>query len=214
MAFQPTKPLIGNSPEAVWHETNRREILKNRILPSADIFPEETRQGTILRLRQPRGVGGGSSSTAGQFALKDWSYADFLICRELTANPDWDPETDTNRFTEGDTDIYIAKPYLLRRSEFDGLTITVVVETLVAGNIVETDTFWRFTYKSANFRVTEQLASVGGSVLSTENEIVLPRFMEDEIITAYAADNLQMQAFDENITLEANRFSMWAHQFV
>lgn len=213
-----TKPLIGNSPEAVWHESNRRQQLRQRIVSSPDIGVSESLQGTTLFLKRPAGGSGSASAvSAGTYRLKDWSYADFLVCRELTADPDWDPDTDANRFIEGDADIYIAKPFWLRRSEFDGLTQTIVVESInpsPPNNLIETDTFWRYTYLSATFRTVDQLDAVGGSVLFTQNEIILPRFVEDEIITAQTVSDLQMQAFSEDIELEASLPGrMWSRAY-
>lgn len=214
----PIKPLLDRSPGGVWLEEARRELLRDRIVESPDIGVNRSQKGTSLYLKNLASAGGGSGGTLTQYLLKDWSAPDFLTCHELTANDAWDgdPLNYSTRFIEGTEDIYIAKPFWLRQSELDGLTITVVVESISGANLIETDTFWKFTYRSPTFRTVQQLQTVGGTVLSTENEIILPRFTEDEIIYASEVSGLQIEdPNDELITLLAELPGRaWAHQFV
>lgn len=205
MSFN-NKPLLASTPEAVWHERNRRKMLSQQIISTPDVMINRSNRGTAVTVVQ-RSRGGGSGSTTVQYRLKDASYADFYICRELTASSEWDSETgEGERFVEGDTDIYIAKPYLLRRTEFDTLTITVPTEYLSGVDIVTVDKFYKFTYYSSAFRKVEQLASVGGSVLASEYQTILPRFVpDDDIIYAVEVSDLQIADLDgELITLQAD----------
>lgn len=192
MPLTPTKPLLDRSAAGVWLEEIRRETKRDRVIESPDIAVNRGPSGTQLSLKKTYGGGGGGGAAVRQFRLKDWSYADFLVAREITANADWDPIDDTNRFTESETDTYIAKPFWLRQSEFDGLTITVETEFLSGAVLTTVEKFYKFTYSSATFRLVEQLSAVGGSTLASERQVVLPRFFEDEIIYAVECDHIQM----------------------
>jgi len=211
------KPLLASTPEAVWHEQNRRERLKNTVLSSPDVLINRGNRGFTVRMAQ-RG-GGSSGLSVTQYRLKNADYGDFFVCRELIGstvctvpgvpgNPVgcWDSksgDTGANRFAEGTTVVYIAKPYLLRRYEFDTLTLTVPTEYLdISGPtpiLSVTDKFYKYTYYGANFRKVEQLLSVGGAVLATEYQTVLPRFgVNDDIIYAVDVTDLQIAAYRTN----------------
>ncbi len=109
-----------------------------------------------------------------QFRIKDWEASDWLICRT------WDGKT------EGTNDVYVAKAYYLRADVFDGASIDIVVESLddMDSLQVETRTL-SYLYYSSTFRT---VTDVGDS--STENQIVIPRFLEDDTILAVPSTDL------------------------
>lgn len=118
-----------------------------RILESPDIRPTITNQGTSLRLT---GIAETLSELT-QYRLKSVQN-DYLTCRAF------------NGTTEDTKDIFIAKPFRLRRTPFDGLTIAFSSdgENYSAA----------YAYASANKRAV----TISGTA---ETQIVIPRFKVD-----------------------------------
>lgn len=197
---QITKPLNSRSASGIWHDQNRQAIAAHRIVPSADIIPSQSTTGVALHFAQPRKGGGGASVT--QYRLKEFDADDYFVCRALTAHAAWDPDADpgdpeyddkSQRFDEGETDIYIAKPYHLRKSEFDGLTVEVEVETFagLSNPPAVATRMLQFTYMSATYR---RAMDVTTTPQPFEFQIIIPRFApDDDIIYAVDASNLQIR---------------------
>lgn len=165
------------------------------------VLTSRTTAGTFVRAQRIGKRPAAANSGGQQFRLKDFSWADFFICRTLTANPAWAPTDDdddaAHRFTEGATDIYIAKPPRLRRTPFDGQSESVTVETWDGSNLNTSNKVYSYDYKSATFRI-----KTDGAI--SENEAIIPRFVVDETIYAVPCADLQIRdLLDEPITLLA-----------
>lgn len=76
----------------------------------------------------------------------------------------WTPNTDDNDGEEGDKDIFVAKPYLLRKTPFDGESIVYPSKTI------------SYTYASQG----ERTATSGAD---SETQVLIPEyFVDDEIL--------------------------------
>lgn len=82
------------------------DLYKLQIVPSSTIQVEQKSHGTILTANV-RGGGGSQIATFRYKSMQD----DYLVCRTW----DWT--------TEGDTDVLIAKPYDLRMTGWNGVTV-------------------------------------------------------------------------------------------
>lgn len=158
----------------------RRQGDRNQVVDSPDIRVERSERGVALFLNRP---GGGSSARVRQYLLTDASKPDYFVCRALSVAID--PEDPAPIYTIGAAPVYVAKPYNLRRSPFDGSSVEISVESW-NGSILSTATHTlTFDYKSATFRiVTDETESV------EENQTIIPRFVpavlveeEDEPVT-------------------------------
>jgi len=118
------------------------------------------------------------SSRVRQFLLTDASNGDYFVCRALKVDAE-------GALTIGTDDLYVAKPFQLRQSPFDGLTYDIEVESW-NGSVLSTETHSLSSdYKSATFRiVTDEDEEL------TENQTIIPRFVpavldepEDEPVT-------------------------------
>ncbi len=86
----------------------------------------------------------------------------------------------------------MAKSYYLRADVFDGASVDIVVESLVGSVLtVETRTL-SYLYYSSTFRT---VTDTGDS--STENQTVIPRFLEDDTILAVPSTDLTVVREDQ-----------------
>ncbi len=110
------------------------------------------------------------------------------------------------RFDVGTTDIYIAKPYELRQSEFDDYQFTLDVESSSDGeNVSVVQRTIQFFYLSATYRIQLNITDSNSSNWTQENQTIIPRFIEDDTrIYAAPCSGLEMlDPFDNPITLLA-----------
>lgn len=94
-----------------------------------------------------------------RFRLKEWTAADYFVCKTL----DFD---DNNVAVVGSADVYVAKPYDLRQTPFDGTTKTINGVSL------------SFAYTDATTRTVTKTSDS-----STEDQHIIPYYYTDlEII--------------------------------
>ncbi len=109
-----------------------------------------------------------------QFRIKAWDEDDWLRCRT------W------NGKNEGENDVYVAKAFYLRRSAWDGSSVEIEVESLDIDDEVVTETrTLEYLYHSSTFRTVTDDAS-------EENQIIIPRFLEDDTILAVPSTELNV----------------------
>ncbi len=86
------------------------------------------------------------------------------------------------RFDEGTTDIYIAKPYELRQTEFDDYQFALFIESNDDPDVaLDTKTF-QYKYLSATYRVAMDITDPDADNWTQENQTIIPRFMADETV--------------------------------
>ncbi len=112
----------------------------------------------------------GSEGTAGaivqQFVLTDASSPDVFICRSLAANG-----------TIGATNVSVAKPFHLRTTPFDGLSVDVTVENWYGGPTLSTEVrTFSYDYKSATFRIKTDAED------ASENQTIIPRLVPAVVV--------------------------------
>src|SRR5437667_12137603 len=159
----PNRPA-GSSPKARWFQWAHDSILSAmRVRDVRGAKVSRTNQGVFV---EPLGGGEGSGgSAARQYVLISASNPDYFVCRT------WDDSGETPR--SGGTDIFIAKPFHLRQSPFDGVTYDIEVETW-DGAALNTETHsLTYDYKSATFRIANDTTED-----TTEFQTVIPRFVK------------------------------------
>lgn len=151
-------------PELYTFMVETRDCLRSLYpVNSLDVLTSHTSAGVARKAIAQRTVSetGGITSQFRVHTVGD----DYLICYE------WDGAAIT-----GDL-VYIAKPFHLRRTPFDGLDVTYAIENPPNPNFNVT---LHYVYSSATFRT----ASLGGQ---SEGQTVIPRFALDRDII-YASE--------------------------
>ncbi len=114
---------------------------------------------------QLAGSEGGSSALVQQFVLTDASSPDVFICRSLAANG-----------TIGATNVSVAKPFHLRTTAFDGLSVDVTVESWDGATLSTEVRTFSYDYKSATFRIKTDAEDV------SENQTIIPRLVPAVVV--------------------------------
>jgi hypothetical protein len=130
-----------------------RQLRRQRICRSASVKVSETTTGTMLEFIGGR-TGGGSS--VDEYTLVSVN-ADDLTC------------TDSS-----DNEVTIQKPYLLRRTPFEGQSISYTVENWPSAS---TTAVASYTFQSNTFRT----ATISGA---TEKQCIIPRYRPGVLIYA------------------------------
>lgn len=94
-----------------------------------------------------------------RFRVKS-EQADYVVCRL------WYPAADSGAGVEGTVDVNIAKPYLLRRTPFDGVAITYPGAQVIT-----------YTY-------TQHYSRSADDTVDTETQVMTPRYFVNEQILA------------------------------
>lgn len=131
-----------------WLNKFLRKCRAAEIVDSEDIVVSESTHGTTLRIRKPVG---GSGSAIRQYRIKSVEN-DFYTCRT------W------NGSTEGTTDVFIARPFQHRVSDFNGRSIAYSSDG---------DSFTAsFAYDSP----TKRTKTINGTA---ETQVIIPYFKND-----------------------------------
>lgn len=142
----------------------------------------------------------GGGTTVTQYVLTDAEPGDYFVARELLLDPE-------EGYIAGEADVYIARPYPLRSSPFDGKTVEVQVESWDGATLSAATKTYSFDYKSANFRLKTDVDTD-----IEERQAIIPRFVpaviEDggitnegaTIIYAVDCDELDVLANDTPVT--------------
>ncbi len=135
-----------------------------------------------------------AGSRVEQYVLIDATNGDYFICRTIDISLDVsDPENPEVVRTIGADDVYIAKPFHLRRSPFDRdvlnedapgnigtvdeITYHTVKESWDGAVLTETTEKWSYEYKSATFRIATNATDADPDNWTTQNQTIIPRFV-------------------------------------
>lgn len=147
--------------------SNRRQlpyVSQNRQVPAstlnAIIREYNGRNGGINRNNMIGVPGEPRRTITRRFRLKEWTAADYFVCRTLDFDND-------NAAVVGSVDIYIAKPYDLRQTPFDGNGFTMNGVALT------------FSYSSATVRTVTRTSDS-----ATETQHIIPYYYVDLEIVA------------------------------
>ena len=133
----------------------------------------------IRATSQPAGSGSGSLS-AQWFQIKTIAD-DYLVCNE------WDGDE------ASDEDIYVARPYELRKTPFDGETVNG----------------YAFSY---NTLATERTSTGGGD---SEDQVIVPEYFVGQIILAIELDDTLVTVSGSAVTWqEFQPARQWAKKYV
>ena len=179
--------MIGNSPrvpagtsaEANFHRWVYAGLAgQSRVSDTAGKIVERTTRGTHVSDSWKPKVQGGRVS---QYVLTDATGDDYFTCRTLAADG-----------TCGENDVYIAKPYNLRKLHIheQDEQQDVTVESWDGAAIVETTKSYDYSYKSATLRIKTDNTDLENPV--DETQAIIPRFVPaiiDEGSTADDPDN-------------------------
>ncbi len=140
------------------------------------------------------GNNGGGDSRARQYVLTAADRDDYFICRTLGTRTDKsDPENPVTLPAIGAMDVFIAKPFHLRRFSFDRdilnaetpgsigtvdeITYDVQVESWDGSTLSETTLRASYEYKSATFRLDTNATDPDPDNWTTQKQTIIPRFV-------------------------------------
>ena len=103
-----------------------------------------------------------TEGTTKQFVVKDYSFDNWLVCRE------W------NGTDEVGEDIPVARAYTMRRTPFDGVTVDYFKEVWNGSSVDEQLLSIIYTYRTANLR--HATGTINGGDPVTELQTIIPRW--------------------------------------
>ena len=140
--------------------------MKSSDLGLARILWREGGMGSQWAIVAIGGSGGGGGSTVQQFQIISTIFDDVWLCRTLDGE------------TVGNTDIFVAKPYLLRRSPFH-----------LTGQVRFGGISYEYSYQNVH-RTAIRFNGVGGS----EIQVIIPKIIPGDVIYA-SKISLNLAAF-------------------
>lgn len=189
----PKRPM-GTSAKARFYQWVYDSITRGlQVQFGSGLKVSQTVQGQRVELSQEIGASG--SGRVSQYILTDHSQDDYFICRAFALSTDnSDPENPLVVATIGQTDVFIAKPYELRRSPFDREvlnadepeligtvdenTVDTVKETWNGTSLDTITESWSHDYKSATFRITTNATDEDPDNWTTQKQTIIPRFID------------------------------------
>lgn len=202
----PPRPS-GRSPAAIFAQSVWDELFAaGPVREAPGSLVSRTTRGTMVRPSSLARVGG--NARVRQYILTDASKGDYFICRTLSSRVE-DPEAETpvRLPVIGTEDIFIAKPFELRRSPFDRAILNAKDPSQIGkvpgfdgpGEItreieIETSTGsetrkFSYEYQSATFRTaTDQTDPIDddedgvGDNWFSEPQTIIPRFVPAELV--------------------------------
>jgi hypothetical protein len=161
------RPLIWSSEDMNLHVAILRALVNPQVKWGVGDKAEFSDANFVIQLDAEKAAGG---SVLVPMVLTDFSAADHFVCRELSTAAG---EGGTTAYTAGAEDIIVAKPYHLRRTPYDGKTVSVTVEAW-NGSVLSTSTVqYSHTYKSATYRLKTDITNSIGP----EKQTIIPRFV-------------------------------------
>jgi len=182
----PNRPA-GSSKAATFQQWVHDSIRSNSTINAGvGIRVRQGTSGSIVEVDPSADVFFGGGKVTG-YVITDATPDDYWVCRTFDADG-----------LCGTSDVYVVKPFHLRRSEFDELTQVVDVQLWSIGGIWNPDTMlwedgiyyetrtYEYEYKSSSLRVKTWTETNGTPLATTvpEYQVVIPRIVEAVIGTA------------------------------
>lgn len=159
--MQPPDKLRDPGRPANWLNKLLDYVISCRIVEGVGYRVNQTTRGVMLEIQPAVPSQPGEAGVIKQFRVKSVSY-DYLVCREFDGT------------TEGSTDIWVAKQPNLRRTGWDGVTVTYPLEDYPgrpASSASITYSYIAPTYRTATV--------TAGAAAIVEHQVVTPRYTID-----------------------------------
>lgn len=163
------KKLNSRASSAAWLNQLRQCVSERTVQFSSNVKLLHHVNGFLFdqpsKARNEKSEPGGKVN---QYLVKQL-FGDYLRCRKIDGS------------TVGTQDVYIAKPFELRRTPWHGVTVSYTIEEFSTTLTVITVQI-SYDYKSGTYRIGTIL-----STSSTEHQTIIPRYVPDKSVI-YASD--------------------------